>query len=378
MKVLILGSKEYPMGSNKGDDPIHSGGMETYVDDLVPALSRYCGITIVTRRFRGTRKHEMEGGIEVFRVPYLKGKYLRNPSFNLFSFFKSLSLLRGADVMYPQGLVASFFSHLLSKLSGKPVVCRPAGIAYEQYPFPINKTLFLLMRTVYRKCDCVVFHSDGERQNFIEILGFVPKRSEVILTGIPVHKFSSIKESTKKEFGILEKTHVIGFIGRFVEVKGIEYLVKAASLLRDRNLKFLMVGDGPQKPQIEGLIKSLGMEENFVFTGFTREIPKALGAMDIFVISSISEGLPTSLLEAMAAGKACITTDIGLPVKDRETVLVVPPKNPEKLAHAIETLLQDSNLAKHLGQNAQKFALENCTQEKAAKKHFEMFSSLKH
>jgi glycosyltransferase involved in cell wall biosynthesis len=376
MRILILGSKEYPMGSNKGDDPIPSGGMETYVDDLAEELSKNCNLLIVTRRFRGTKKCEHVGNIEVLRVPYFKGKYLRNPTFNFLSFMASLKPMRKVDAIYPQGLIGSFFSYLLSRIYGKPVAARPAGTACDQYRFPLNKILFMLTRTVYRKCDCVVFHSEGERSNFIRELGFIPQKSEVILTGIPVEKFSRRIKSTKHAFGIPENSIVVGFIGRFVEVKGIEYLVRAAALLEDKDVRFMLVGDGPQKVQIQSLLKSLGLESRFIFTGFTRDIPEALAAMDIFVISSLSEGLPTSLLEAMAAGKACVVTDIGLPVKDGETGIVVRPKDPESLAHALESLIKNQGLRKRLGRSGQRFVLENCTQEKSAKKHFEMFARL--
>jgi len=377
MKILILGSKEYPMGSNKGDDPMPSGGMETYVDDLAQELSKYCSLLIVTRRFKGTQKRERLGNIEVLRVPYLKGKYLRNLTFNFLSFLASLRLVRKADAIYPQGLIASFFSYFLSRIYGKPIAARPAGIAYRQYSGFLLKIIWLLTRKVYRICDCVVFHSEGERADFINKLGFAPKRSEVILTGIPVKKFSQHTASTKHSFGVSQNALVVGFIGRFVEVKGIEYLVRAASLMKDKETLFMLVGDGPDKAKIQGLIKKLGLEDRFIFTGFTREIPKALAAMDIFVISSWYEGLPTSLLEAMAAGKPCVVTDIGLPVKDGETGLVVPPKDPENLAHALDSLAKDAGLRKRLGHSGQEFVLENCTQEKAAKKHFEMFNTLK-
>jgi len=375
MGVLILGSKEYPMGSNKGDDPIPSGGMETYLDDLAPELSKHCELLVVTRKFKGTKKHEKAGNIEIHRVPYVKGKYFRNPSFNFLSFLYSLHLMKKVDVIYSQGLIASFFGYFLSKLCGRPLVCRPAGIAYEQYTFPVDKILFLLMRTVYRKCDCVVFHSEGEKSNFLRILGFVPKRPEIILTGIPVEKFAHKTKNTKKWFGISEKTTVIGFIGRFVEVKGLEYLVKAAALLKNRDVRFMLVGDGLQRKQIENLIKERKLK-NFVFTGFRHDIPNVLSAMDIFVISSISEGLPTSLLEAMAAGKPCVVTDIGLPVTHMETGFVTPSKNSEKLAEAIKILIKNKKLQKSLGSNAQKFVRENCTLEKAAKRHMEIFKSL--
>lgn len=376
MKVLILGSKEYPMGSNKGDDPIPSGGMETYVDDIAPELSKHCKLLIITRKFKGTKSHEQRENIEIYRIPYIKGKYFRNPSFNLLSFITSLRLIKKYDVIYPQGLIASFFAYLLSKISGKPVVCRPAGIAYEQYSFPINSILYFLMKIIYSRCAVVIFHSEDEKENFIKILGETPKKSEIILTGIPVDKFSRKIKNGKKQFGIPEKTVVVGFIGRFVEVKGIEYLVRAAGLIKNSNLKFLLVGDGPQRKQIENLIESLGLKKSFVLTGFRHDIHNILSAIDIFVISSVSEGLPTSLLEAMAAGKACIVTDIGLPVKNMETGFVVPPKNTERLTKALQILIQDSELRKKLGHNAQNFTTQNYTLEKAAKRHVEVFSSL--
>jgi glycosyltransferase involved in cell wall biosynthesis len=374
MRVLISGSKEYPMGSNKGDDPIPSGGMETYVGDLAPELSKHCELLIVTRKFNGTKRYEKNGNIEVYRTPYVKGKYFRNPSYNFISFLTSLGLARKFDIIYSQGLIASFFGYFISKMAGKRLICRPAGIAND-YPFPVNRILDSLMKTIYSRCDLVIFHSDGEKNNFASILGFSPK-SEIILTGIPVEKFSAPAKSTKHSFGISEKTHVIGFIGRFVEVKGIEYLIKAASLMKEKDVRFLMVGDGPQKPQIESLIRSLGLKEKFIFAGFRRDIPNVLAAMDTFVISSTSEGLPTSLLEAMAARKACVVTDIGLPIENRKTGLVVPPKNPERLADALKTLTADKKLRELLGHNAQKFVMENCTLEKAAKRHVEVFGSL--
>jgi glycosyltransferase involved in cell wall biosynthesis len=138
----------------------------------------------------------------------------------------------------------------------------------------------------------------------------------------------------------------------------------------------MIVGDGPQKEYITNLVKNLGLEKNFIFTGFRHDIPNVLSAMDIFVIPSISEGLPTSLLEAMASGKACVVTDIGLPVRDKETGLIVPPKNPEKLAQALKILIQNPKLREQLGHRAQKFARENYTLEKVAKRHMEVFNSL--
>ena len=259
MKVLILGSKEYPMGSNRGDDPIPSGGMETYVDDIVPALSRHAGLVVVTRKFSRTGWHERKDGIEVWRVPWVKGKYLRNPTFNLFSFLLSLFLVpRRVDVIYCHGIVASIFGKILSGIYGKPLVSRPAGIFY-QYPFPLNRILFWLVRKVYLSSDRVIFHSQGEKDNFERDVGRTGRRGEVILTGFPIGKFLSTDKSLGKELGLGNET-VLTFVGRFVPPKGIEYLVEAVNLLRDERIRVLMAGSGPLEAETRERVRRLGIE----------------------------------------------------------------------------------------------------------------------
>ncbi len=375
MKVLFLGSKEYPMGSNRGDDPIPSGGMETYVDDIIPALSRYTRPVIVTRKFSGSRWHEKHACADVWRVPWVKGRYFRNPSFNFFSFLLSLFLVpRGVDVIYCHGIVASFFGKILSGIYRKPLVSRPAGI-FCQYPFPLDRVLFWLVRNVYLSSDRVIFHSEGEKRNFEKVVGKIGHKGEVILTGFPVNKFLSKDTSLRKELGLGNKT-VLTFVGRFVPPKGIEYLVDAVNLLRGKKIKVLMVGSGPLEKEIKERIHSLGLEDKFVFLGFRLDIPSVLAVTDIFLVTSVSEGLPTSLLEAMAAKKASVVTDIGLVIEDGKTGLVVPPKNPKMFANAAKKLIKDKKFRVKLGENARKFVEENCTQERAAKRHVEVFGSL--
>ena len=102
MHALILGSKEYPMGTSDGSDPSPSGGMEIYVQGLASALSKKgVRITLITRFFRGTKKDEENGNIRTIRVPFLGGFYLRNPSFNAVSFFRALDI--SFDVIISNG-----------------------------------------------------------------------------------------------------------------------------------------------------------------------------------------------------------------------------------------------------------------------------------
>lgn len=369
INVLMLGSKEYPFGTNRGEDPIPSGGMETYVNDLAPALSRRCDVVIVTRKFPGTPSHERKGGIEVRRVRWMRGRWLRNPSFNMFSAIASARAAGRIDVVYCNGVVSGAIGLALASAFGKKCVYRPAGTAYLQQRFPARQMLYLAEKAVMKKAGAVVFHSEGEKRNAQKNFGLTLRNGRVILTGFPVEKF--VAAASKRE----EKSGVTGTVARFVPVKGIEVLIEAFAFSGGLG-KLLLVGAGPQEGRLRELAKSLGIAEKVVFAGFRRDIPDVLAGMDVFVISSYSEGLPTSLLEAMASGCACIVTDIGLPVEHAKTGLVVRAGDSKALASALKWLWSDGKLRKRLGENARKFALANCTQELAAGKHEEIFREL--
>ncbi len=375
IRILVLGSKEYPFGTNRGDDPIPSGGMETYVNDLAPELSKLCSLTIITRKFAGTKRSERIGkDISVIRVPWVRSKWLRNPSFNLASFFKGLGLMRCMDVVYSNGIISGFFGMVLGKLFRKPSVYRPAGMGFTQFRLPLRQIMRALEKLVFSKSDAVLFHSCGEKRNARSMLGLRLDHGHVILTGFPVDRFKSGTKRLGAEFLVKDEA-VISAVSRFVPVKGLRYMIEACSRLKS-DYKLLLVGTGPEKGALQKLSQDLGVDDRVIFAGFRLDVPDILAITDIFVISSLSEGLPTSLLEAMAAKKACVVTDIGLPVEHMRTGLVVRPKDPIALRDAIDTLINDGDLRKKLGRAAGRFVEAECTQEKAAKMHLEMFRKI--
>lgn len=375
MKLLILGSKEYPLGIS--DDPIKSGGFEIYTYNLVKHLTEKVErITIITRKFSSTRAYEKQENIEVYRVPWIRGFYLRNPSFNLSAFFKALTL--DFDVILSQGPVSSFLGSLLVLIRKKKLIARPAGISYvqPQYGSMAKKLIFFLEKTAYRKPDAVVFLSDAEKQQFKKKLGYLPKRYVIIPTGVEVTEV--LKKDVKKikeEFNI-EGSATITFIGRLIGVKGVEIFIRALKDLKE-DFKAPIVGDGPEREKLQNMVKEHGLKGKVIFTGWRSDIPAILAASDIFVLPSYSEGLSIALLEAMAAGKACVVTDIGLPVNNGETALVVPPGDPESLARAVETLLIDEKLREKLGRNAREEVKRTYSWEKAVDGYMRIFNQLK-
>ncbi len=375
MKVLILGSKEYPLGTT--DDPIKSGGFEIYTHNLVKHLEEKVGkITIITRKFSSTRAYEKQENIEVYRVPWIRGFYLRNPSFNISAFFKALTL--DFDIILSQGPVSSLLGGFLAIIKKRKLVARPAGISYvqPQYGGIAKGLIFLLEKISYRKVDAAVFLSEDEKQQFKKKMGYLPKRYVIIPTGVEVTEVS--KKDVKKieeELGI-GGTITVTFIGRLIGVKGIEIFIQALKDLKEDH-KALIVGDGPEREKLQNMVKEHGLEDKVIFTGWRSDIPAILAASDVFVLPSYSEGLSIALLEAMAAGRACVVTDIGLPVNNGETALVIPPGDPENLARAIETLITDEKLREKLGRNAREEVKRVYSWEKAADGYVRVFNQFK-
>lgn len=147
---------------------------------------------------------------------------------------------------------------------------------------------------------------------------------------------------------------VILSIGRLSHEKGYEYLVMAFQILRKEfceDVRLLLVGDGPQRNDLEHQVKEYGLEQYFLITGYIKEAYKLLGLGKVFIISSLTEGLPITLLEAMASRIPVVATAVGgIPhvVTHEEEALLVPSKNPRAIAEATRKLLGDEELEKRL------------------------------
>jgi len=159
---------------------------------------------------------------------------------------------------------------------------------------------------------------------------------------------SHLKEK-RQELKIPVNYRVIGTIGRLVPIKGIDYFLHAARLILDkrRDICFVVVGEGPEKQALEQLSKKLHIENNIRFVGSSSAIYDLLNIMDVFVLASLHEGLPTVLLEALAMGKPVVGTNVGgIPEVIRGNGLgtLVAPKSSPQLADACLSFLKCSTV----------------------------------
>jgi glycosyltransferase involved in cell wall biosynthesis len=217
-------------------------------------------------------------------------------------------------------------------------------------------------------------------------------RQVMIKSGIPGSQVRTIHSGIDPHLGddvpVAEPlfppgTRVVGTVGHLASHKGQCYLLEAARLLlRDEpKLGVVIVGTGSLRQALEAQAADLGIAEHIRFTGFRRDIPALIRGFEIFVFPSYLEGLGTSVLDAMALGKPVVATYAGgIPetVQDGVTGLLVPPRDPEALAHAIHYLLQHPELQVQFGKAGRRRVEQAFTAERMAQQTVQVYHQLMH
>lgn len=200
----------------------------------------------------------------------------------------------------------------------------------------------------------------------------------VIYNGIPTTHF--VSEAGQNNVR-LKKDMVLLHVGTFAPQKNHLLLIEAFALAVKEYpmMQLWLVGDGPLRPDIEKLTKEKGLEGKVLFLGLRDDIPKLLSNSDIFLLPSAWEGVPLTVLEAMAAGKPVIATAVGgVPelVKDGETGILVPPGDPQALVQAILPLVKDPMLRERMGKEGQRRAIERFDITQTAREYEELYIGL--
>lgn len=181
-------------------------------------------------------------------------------------------------------------------------------------------------------------------------------------------------EQIRRELNLTKDMLIIGIVGRLGKEKGHKYLLMA---LKDiPNLVLLIIGNGPLEKQLKEMVVRLKIKERVIFLGFRHDVNNLIAAMDIFVLPSLSEGLPLALLEAMVAQKPIIASRVGgIPtvIKNQETGILVEPKNSSLLKEAIIHLSKDKSFTNQIAINAKKLVEHNFSLELATRRYEEIY-----
>ena len=253
----------------------------------------------------------------------------------------------------------ALFSIFIKKLLTKPVVVSPRGTDIYLSSNLYKKTF---IKFILKNSDCILAQTNNQK---IEIEKYSKNDIIIIPNGIDSTEYNFNKTDMRLEMGFKSDDYLIIFIGRLHKVKGVEYLINAMKLIENSkidNLKLLIIGDGTEKRKLKQLSNELKLD-NISFLGSIsqKEIPRYLISSDIFVLPSLSEGFPVSIMEAFASGLPIIVSNVGgIPeiVENKVNGFIVEPKNSNQIANKINDLINDENMRIKISHNNKKKAVE--------------------
>ena len=262
---------------------------------------------------------------------------------------RALKQLR-PDVVHAHDPHGVAMAALALSMSTEPV--KPPLVASRRVDFRIRGNS--LSRWKYRQVDCFVCASEAIRQLLLSD-GVEPERAVTVHEGIDLARVvSAVPAKAHEELWLPHGAPIVGNVAALVPHKGQKHLIEAAALVVRQvpDARFVIAGEGELRPALEQQIKHLGLEKHVLLAGFRPDVLSLQKAFDIFVMSSVTEGLGTSILDAMACGRPVVaTTAGGIPevVRDGATGILVPPRDPEMMAAAIVKLLKDDALRRRMG-----------------------------
>ncbi len=247
------------------------------------------------------------------------------------------------DVLHAHDAHAIAVASLARALAGRRAA--PPLVASRRVDFHIRGNAF--SRWKYRQVDRFICASSAIR-DMLAADGVPPKRTTIVHEGIDIDRIERAPRlDLHREFDLPPGCPLAGNVAALVPHKGQRHLIDAAALLVRRvpDARVLIVGAGELAGALARQIRRLDLDGRVILTGFRADVPSVLKGLDLFVMSSVTEGLGTSVLDAMAAGLAVVGTRAGgIPesVLDGQTGLLAPPGDAPALARAIAHLLQDT------------------------------------
>jgi glycosyltransferase involved in cell wall biosynthesis len=331
-------------------------------------------------------------GFGVFRIPVSR-------SYNLFSHAVSLARLYSTmrrekfDIVHTHTPVAGLIGRMAARAAGVPL------IVYTAHGFYFHEDMRPSVRRVMRSIerfgasisDLVFVQSGEDLEEAVESRIAPAERLVHIGNGVDPSMFGTqvngaASAAVREELGIAAGP-VVGFTGRIVREKGAVEFVKAAGAVAREipDAVFLMIGAPLESDrdgclaEIESLVRDEGLSGRLVMTGYRRDVPAILALLDLFVMPSYREGMPRSIIEAMATGLPVVATDIRgcrEEVVDGETGILVPPRDHYALAGAILKILSDRGLSARMGRAGRQRVLDRFDEREITRLQVEWLDAL--
>jgi L-malate glycosyltransferase len=311
-KILVINYEYPPLGGG--------GGVATY--DLAVEWAKTCQVDVLTSSFKGLPKKEVVEGVTIYRVPILfrasrdTASFISMLSYLFFGFFKGISLARknrynviNTHFAVPSGPLG----HIISKFFGIPnILSLHGGDIYDpSKKSSPHKSFFFkrVVRFILNRADRIVAQSNNTRDNAQKY--YHPKKA-IQVVPLPFHP-PVIGKFSREEAGYSRNDFLIISIGRVVKRKAYDLLIRALFQIRDNKVKLVIVGDGPEKQNLQNLTDYLGLRDRVSFTGFISSEEKYgyLSKADLFALTSLHEGFGIVFMEAMYCGLPIVCTNNG-------------------------------------------------------------------
>lgn len=352
-----------------------AGGAQRHVRDVLRELAA-CGHDVFVATGKQSKEKDRwlfdslrESGFsenQLMEIPSLQREL--SLTRDIRAFFSTMRLIRriAPDIVHAHSSKAGVVCGIAVRLLGVPVVYTAHGFVFSESISFLRKIFYIAAEQVaswFRTMTIVVSEADkriGERYRIVR-----KGRVAVIHNGIDRKEKEQMAEKSDARRALFQKIErnnlntdgpiIIGSIANAYATKGLAHLVGAASLFlkaRDENdspVLFIVIGEGPLRASLERAVREKGISENFFFLGAIEDAWALLPGFDLFVLPSIKEGLPYTILEALLAGVPCIATDVGgVPeIAAQAPITLVPPANSHALAEAISSSLRDSSLKRN-------------------------------
>jgi glycosyltransferase involved in cell wall biosynthesis len=365
------------------------GGLENLITDLVLALSKKgCMIDVVCTKLGegyipdGIRIYPILRGPKIKYIGFVVGMILKLILFYNFLRKEKPQIIH-AHSSFPSGFIA-----LSAKLLDIPVICTSHGSDIQVnrevgYGERQNRVIAMLVNIALKHSSLHTVVSKTMIKDAIEA-GSHPSKIRVVYNGINLDKIPSFGVTDiLPRYGITKDDFIVLYLGRLHPKKCPDDLVKAFPKVVKKvpNAKLIFAGKGEEETKLKRLVSDLSLNEKVIFAGFISEDEKwdLLKSCDVFVLPSVVEGHPITVIEAMACHKAVIATDVGpFPevIKNGETGLLVSLHSPEDLADAMIELAIDEDKKITMGKKARKDVEERFDINKIADEYLALYEEL--
>lgn len=264
---------------------------------------------------------------------------------------------------------------------GRPILFTEHGRHFPDYP---RRKRLLFNRVLLRRQDRVVGVGEAVRQALLANEGLPPRRVEVVYNGLDLSAFAAgrpEREAVRREIGVGADDWVLLQVARLDYLKDHATAIRAFAQLTTRRpgARLVLVGEGPERPKIEAAIRTSGVEGRVRLLGLRKDVARLLQAADVFLLSSISEGIPLTLIEAMAAGLPVVATrvgGVGEVVEEGATGLLAPSGDAVGLAAHLLRLVADPRERERLGEQGRQRAKALFSREKMNARYLELYEEM--